>query len=189
MLARSTAALLTALTLTGCAATSTASPQPQLAPVRNEASTSFPTPPPTRQPNTMVGSPKLAPAILDCPSYVPLISKATGVKAEPLLGTPDLCRYRLPYARGTTNVSILFRAEPPGTPSYVRTEDHFGNTAYQVIGPDPTACGLAIALDPYLAPHEHGSHLTVLGSFETAPCATVRKIIDPLFARLTDAPE
>ncbi|WP_253890608.1 hypothetical protein [Actinokineospora diospyrosa] len=190
MLARPTAVLLTALTAAGCA-TSTATPRAELAPVRIDSpapTTAAPSPTRTRQPGIMVGSPKTVPSPLDCPSYVTLITKATGVKAEPLPDATGLCRYRLPYARGTTNISIFFRAEPPGTPSYIPTSDHFGNTAYQVTGPDPSACGLAVALDPYLAPHEHGSHLTVLGSFESSPCLAAKKITEAIFERLPDAP-
>ncbi|MBM7772119.1 hypothetical protein JOD54_002323 [Actinokineospora baliensis] len=189
MLARPAALLLTALTATGCA-TSTASPRAELAPIRAEPATTTAVQVPTRarQPGIMVGSPKTVPTPLDCATYVPLISRATGVKAEPLAESAGLCRYRLPYPRATTNVAVFFRAEPPGTPSYVPTTDHFGNTSYQVVGPDPAACGLAVALDPYLAPHEHGSHLTVLGSFDSAPCPTAKKITESIFDRLPDTP-
>ncbi|WP_026426153.1 hypothetical protein [Actinokineospora inagensis] len=194
MLLRPLVLFLLAAALTSCATVSTAEPsRPKPALVREQVNPATATAAPTtttrsRQPGLMVGSPKTVPDDIDCAQFTPLINKATGVKAEPLDSSAQLCRYRLPYPRGTTNVSVMFRAEPPGTPSYVRTADMYGNTAYQVVGVDSAACGYAVALDPYLAANERGSHLTVLGSFENNPCGVARKIIDAIFERLPDTP-
>ncbi|WP_018684097.1 hypothetical protein [Actinokineospora enzanensis] len=188
MLLRPTAALLLAgLALAGCESPAASPPV--------EARSTFTTttePPPTSRtpvPGITVGSPKIVPATVDCAGYLPTFAKATGVKPDLLQeSTADLCRYRLPYPTGTTFASVFFRAEPPGTPSYIPVADVDGNSAFAVSGGNPSACGLSIALDPYLEPAEHGSHLTVLGGFTNAPCPTVaRKIADAVFEHLTDA--
>ncbi|WP_146108323.1 hypothetical protein V5P93_001050 [Actinokineospora auranticolor] len=198
MLLRSTALALACLAVAGCAS---ATSHAEVAATRPAPTTTTEAPPealasetsgpatPEPRPGITVATPKVVPDAVDCVSYVPLISKATGTRATQIADeqTTAVCRYRLPYPRGTTNVAVFFRAEPPGTPSYTKTEDINGNTAYTVLGEDPSACGLSITLDRYLAPNQHGSHLTVLGTFETAPCATTRKITDAVFDRLADA--
>ncbi|MGQ0837651.1 hypothetical protein [Actinokineospora sp.] len=184
------ALLLAALTLPACA-TPAASPRPP-APARSTT-----TAPPTTTSTEVLSAvlatvrmPKRVPAILDCAEFVPALARVTGtrvtVKADE--SSAELCRYRLPYPRGTTGASILFRAEPPGTPSYQPIGDLFGNTAYQVGGVGGKDCGLSVALDPGRQPHEHGSHLTVLGTYEGVeqPCALTRKAIEAVFNLLAD---
>ncbi|WP_139190679.1 hypothetical protein [Actinokineospora iranica] len=142
-----------------------------------------------KQPGVTVSTQKRVPAMVDCLGYVSVVTKATGVRASLVEdeSTHQLCRYRLPYAGPASGVSVLFRAEPPGTPSYRHIEEIYGNTAYRVgEGDGEDSCGLSVALDPYLEAHEHGSHLTVLGSYGDSACDVTRKILDAVFERLTD---
>lgn len=141
--------------------------------------------------SVVVRAPKRVPAALDCGAFVVPLSRATGVKAEVKAeeSTAELCRFRLPYTRGATSASILFRAEPPGTPSFKPVGELFGNTAYQVGGAAGKDCGLSIVLDPVKPAHQHGSHLTVLGTYEGAesPCVITHRVTETVFDRLADA--
>ncbi|MGW5054220.1 hypothetical protein [Actinokineospora sp. NPDC004072] len=141
-------------------------------------------------PAVVVAVPKRVGAV-DCARFVPALVAATGVDARVREheSTPELCRYELPYNRGITTASVFFRAEPPGTPSYRPTEDLFGNTAYEVDGSAGKDCGISVAIDASKQAHEHGSHLTVLGTYEAVeePCVVTRRIAETIFDELPDA--
>ncbi|GGS12819.1 hypothetical protein GCM10010171_00620 [Actinokineospora fastidiosa] len=138
-----------------------------------------------------VALPKAVAAELDCERFLPALAQATGIDVEVREheSTAELCRYALPYNRGITTASVFFRAEPPGTPSYRRTEDLFGNTTYEVDGSAGKDCGISVAIDAGRQAHEHGSHLTVLGTYEAVeePCVVTRRIAENIFAELPDA--
>ncbi|MFC5287355.1 hypothetical protein ACFPM7_09860 [Actinokineospora guangxiensis] len=135
-----------------------------------------------------VTTPKKVAAILDCAAFLPAVAEATGIDAAVKKGesTAELCRYSLPYNRGLTTASIFFRAEPPGTPSYQPTDELFGNTAYQVDGDAGKDCGFSVALDAAKAAHQHGSHLTVLGTYEgrEEPCVISKRLTEIVFGLL-----
>jgi hypothetical protein len=137
-----------------------------------------------------VTTPKEVAAILDCAAFLPAVAEATGIDAAVKKGesTAELCRYSLPYNRGLTTASIFFRAEPPGTPSYQPTDELFGNTAYQVDGDAGKDCGFSVALDAAKAAHQHGSHLTVLGTYEgrEEPCVISKRLTEIVFGGLAD---
>lgn len=138
----------------------------------------------------MVTTPKRAPAELDCGHYLPVLRRVTGIDVEVKAAesTATLCRYTLPYNRGTTTASVFFRAEPPGTPSYRPTEALFGNSTYRVGGNAGKDCGYSVAIDAAKRPHQHGSHLTVLGTYEAVekPCAVARSLTEVIFGQLDD---
>lgn len=138
-----------------------------------------------------VTAPKRVAEVLDCADFLPAVAEATGIDAavKESESTTELCRYALPYNRGVTTASIFFRAEPPGTPSYQPTGELFGNTAYQVDGEAGKDCGVSVAIDAAKQAHQHGSHLTVLGTYEgrEEPCVITRRITEIVFAQLADA--
>ncbi|MFC7613132.1 hypothetical protein ACFQV2_05350 [Actinokineospora soli] len=138
-----------------------------------------------------VTTPKKVGAVLDCGRFLPAVVQGTGIDATVKAdeSTAELCRYALPYNRGLTTASIFFRAEPPGTPSYRPVGELFGNTAYQVDGAAGKDCGISVALDARKQAHQHGSHLTVLGTYEgrEEPCAITRRITEIVFGQLADA--
>ncbi len=178
--------LVSALVLAGCAAAPAAESARPLPAPRAAAPAPVAEPPATARADVVVGTPKRAPAVVDCFAHLAAIAEITDTPAEvqESESTAELCRYRLPHDRVTTTVSVYFTAEASGTPSHTRIGPLFGNTAHQVGRGDRGSCGLSVAIDPALAAHRHGSSLTVLGSYPAAPCAVNRKIFDAVFARL-----
>lgn len=182
------AVLATALFLPACAtpptgpipATTNAPPPPaQPAPVAEDV------------PAVTVAHPKEVALVLDCADFLPEIMRATGLKVTIKAdeSSAELCRYGLPYTRTTTSASVFFRAEPPGTPSFRPIGELFGNTAYRVGKSDRKDCGLSVALAKDKPAHQHGSHVTVLASYEGVepPCEVTERITEAIFDSLPPA--
>ncbi len=179
--------LLAALVLPACA-TPAVGPEP--------ATTNAPSPPPAPEPladdaaQVTVRQPKEVSLVLDCVEFLPELYRATGLKATVMedQSTAELCRYSLPYTRMTTSASVFFRAEPPGTPSFQPIGELFGNTAYHVGASDRKDCGYSVALAGDKPAHQHGSHLTVLGTYEGVepPCEVAQRLTETIFDSLPD---
>ncbi|MGX7825112.1 hypothetical protein ACTG9Q_08460 [Actinokineospora sp. 24-640] len=190
---RSAAALvstvLSALLLSACAPADPAAQAPRSA-VADPGPAAVGDEPVLTAGTVLVTTPKRAPAVLDCGRYLPVLRRVTGIDVEVRAAesTGQLCRYALPYNRGTTTASVFFRAEPPGTPSYRPTAALFGNSTYQVGGNAGKDCGFSVAIDAAKRPHQHGSHLTVLGTYEAVekPCTVAKAITEVLFDQLDD---
>ena len=187
---RTASALVTAaLTVPSLAACAPGSPA--AAPPRSAAAVpAAPAAAPPAAAVVSVTTPKRVAAELDCGRFLPAVVQATGIDAtvKGSESTAELCRYALPYNRGITTASIFFRAEPPGTPSYRPAGELFGNTAYQVDGAAGKDCGFSVAIDAEKQAHQHGSHLTVLGTYEgrEEPCVITRRITEIVFGQLAD---